>query len=54
VKDVTGLHVAVRHFGTPSISSQIAALRGLLLKPSDNETGRWFKAVVNVSKRFDN
>jgi hypothetical protein len=48
VKGVTGLHVAVRHFGNPSVSSQIAALRALLLKPSDDETGKWFKEVVNV------
>ncbi|THH19962.1 hypothetical protein EW146_g1322 [Bondarzewia mesenterica] len=31
IQEVTGLHVAVRHFGVPSVSTQIAALRRLLL-----------------------
>jgi hypothetical protein len=42
IQEVTGLHVAVRHFGTPSVSTQIAALRRLLLEPQ----GKWFNQVL--------
>jgi hypothetical protein len=49
IQEVTGLHVSVRHFGrTPSVSTQIAALRRLLLEPSEGLTGEWFKKVVEV------
>ncbi|KAF5370700.1 hypothetical protein D9758_002026 [Tetrapyrgos nigripes] len=41
VQEVTGLHVSVRHFGTPSVSTQIAALRRLLLDPK----GKWFEVL---------
>ncbi|KAF9017012.1 hypothetical protein BDZ89DRAFT_1117848 [Hymenopellis radicata] len=46
LKEVTGLHLAVRHFGVPSVSTQIAALRRLLLRPDDGASGQWFKKVV--------
>lgn len=48
LKEVTGLHLAVRHFGVPSVSTQIAALRRLLLRPDDGASGQWFKKVVQV------
>ncbi|KAH9176442.1 carbohydrate esterase family 9 protein [Lactarius sanguifluus] len=38
-QEVTALHVSVGHFGRkPSVSTQIAALRGLLLKLPDDDT----------------
>lgn len=49
LKEVTGVHVAVRHFGVPSVSTQIATLRRLLLHPDDGDAGAWFKKVVDVS-----
>ncbi|OCH88859.1 carbohydrate esterase family 9 protein [Obba rivulosa] len=45
VQDINALHVSVRHFGAPSISTQIAALRHLLLEPGENAEGNWFKDV---------
>ncbi|PCH43667.1 hypothetical protein WOLCODRAFT_153717 [Wolfiporia cocos MD-104 SS10] len=46
VQEVNALHVTVRHFGgTPSISTQIAALRKLLLEPSKGDAGQYFKGV---------
>ncbi|KAL0956500.1 hypothetical protein HGRIS_002644 [Hohenbuehelia grisea] len=46
-KEITGLHVSVRHFGDqPSISTQIAALRRLFLQPAEGDLGRWFKEVI--------
>ncbi|KAF9225904.1 carbohydrate esterase family 9 protein [Gyrodon lividus] len=47
LKDVTAVHVAVVHrSGGTSVSTQIAALRRLLLGPYTGERGTWFKAVV--------
>ncbi|SJL07643.1 uncharacterized protein ARMOST_10993 [Armillaria ostoyae] len=46
LQEVTALHVAVRHFGTPSISTQIAALRRLLLGPYEGDSGKWFEKVT--------
>ncbi|KAH9048372.1 carbohydrate esterase family 9 protein [Lactarius hengduanensis] len=45
VQEVTALHVSVGHFGRkPSVSTQIAALRGLLLKlPDDDSTSKPFR-----------
>lgn len=48
IQEVTGVHVAVRHFGTPSVSTQIAALRRLLLGPSEGAAGSWFKKAADV------
>ncbi|EGO25467.1 hypothetical protein SERLADRAFT_437208 [Serpula lacrymans var. lacrymans S7.9] len=46
-QDVAGLHVAVRHFDNgPSVSTQIATLRRLLLHPVGGESGYWFKEVT--------
>ncbi|KAH8102297.1 carbohydrate esterase family 9 protein [Cristinia sonorae] len=50
LQEVTAVHVSVRHQGaTPSVSSQIGALRRLLLEPehhaSESEAGKWFGDV---------
>lgn len=46
IQDVNALHVTVRHFGSiPSISTQIAVLRKLLLEPGEGEAGEWFEEV---------
>jgi len=46
IQEVTGLHVSVRHFSKPSVSTQIAALRRLLLGSEDGASGYWFKKVT--------
>ncbi|KAF5380445.1 hypothetical protein D9615_004477 [Tricholomella constricta] len=46
IQEVTGVHVSVRHFEKPRISTQIAALRRLLLGPQDGASGYWFKKVT--------
>ncbi|KAG6832608.1 hypothetical protein H0H92_014444 [Tricholoma furcatifolium] len=46
IQEVTGIHVAVRAFSKPSISSQIAALRRLLLGKKDGASGYWFNKVI--------
>ncbi|KAH9930391.1 carbohydrate esterase family 9 protein [Amylocystis lapponica] len=46
IQEVNAVHVTVRHFGSaPSISTQIAALRRLLLEPGKGASGKWFKDV---------
>ncbi|KAF9481555.1 carbohydrate esterase family 9 protein [Pholiota conissans] len=47
LQDITAVHMAVRHRegGVPSISTQIAALRRLLLYPAEGEIGVWFGEV---------
>ncbi|KAH8080277.1 carbohydrate esterase family 9 protein [Cristinia sonorae] len=50
LQDVTALHVAIHHRenGVPSVSSQIGALRRLLLEPDrrpESEAGKWFGDV---------
>lgn len=46
VQGTTAVHVSVRHMGIfPSVSTQIAALRRLLLEPMDGDAGAWFKDV---------
>ena len=53
LSDVTAVHVAVLHQdGGPSVSTQIAALRRLLLGPYTGERGASFEAVVKVHLRF--
>ncbi|KDR75826.1 hypothetical protein GALMADRAFT_69126 [Galerina marginata CBS 339.88] len=47
VQEVTSVHVSVRHFSKPSVSTQIAALRRLLLGPHKGDAGTWFKKVKN-------
>ncbi|KDQ57532.1 hypothetical protein JAAARDRAFT_35246 [Jaapia argillacea MUCL 33604] len=47
VQDAAAVHVSVRHFGgVPSVSTQIAALRHLLLDPPQGDVGRWFKKAA--------
>ena len=48
IQEVTGVHVSVRHFSKLSISTQIAALRKLLLNSQQNSAGGWFKRVADV------
>lgn len=49
IQNVAGLHISIRHFsGTPSISTQIAALRRLLLDPLKGAWTEWLKLVVEV------
>ncbi|KDQ28082.1 hypothetical protein PLEOSDRAFT_1077055 [Pleurotus ostreatus PC15] len=46
VKEVTGFHIAVRHNSKgPSVSTQIALLRRLLLAPVDGALGHHFRDV---------
>ncbi|KAJ3516436.1 hypothetical protein NLJ89_g1119 [Agrocybe chaxingu] len=45
VQEITAVHVSVRHFSKPSVSTQIAALRRLLLEPSEGEAGVWFDKI---------
>ena len=48
IHEVTGVHVSIKHFGEPSVSTQIAALRRLLLGPSKGAAERWFGRVKEV------
>ena len=50
VQNVAGLHVQIGHFGRrPSVSTQMAALRRLLLEPDAmGMSGKWFKSVARV------
>lgn len=53
IQDVAALHISVRHFGgRPTISTQIATLRRLLLDPPKGASARWFKSVIDVSELF--
>ncbi|KAF5354651.1 hypothetical protein D9756_005354 [Leucocoprinus leucothites] len=45
IQDVTGLHVSIGHFTRPSVSSQIATLRRLLLGPPTGAIGAHFHRV---------
>jgi len=47
IQQVTAVHVSVRHTET-SVSTQIAALRRLLLGPREGEAGIWFEKVTQV------
>lgn len=49
IQEVTGVHVSVRYFSKPSVSTQIATLRRLLLGPQDGASGHWFKKVTEVN-----
>ncbi|KAG5639408.1 hypothetical protein H0H81_002940 [Sphagnurus paluster] len=46
IQEVTAVHVSVRHFSKPSVSTQIATLRRLLLGPQEGASGYWFQKVV--------
>lgn len=48
VQTVTAVHVSIRHFSKPSVSTQIAALRRLLLGPYEGAVGDAFSDVVEV------
>ena len=49
VQDIVAVHVAVGHSVTSaSVSTQIAALRHLLLHPPPGEAKKWFQEVANV------
>jgi hypothetical protein len=56
IQDITALHVSVGHFGRkPSISTQIAVLRGLLLKlPDDSsaDASKPFRDAARVRSRL--
>jgi len=38
--------MSVRHFGSPSVSTQIATLRRLLLEVQEGTTGKWFTEIL--------
>ncbi|KAF9462476.1 carbohydrate esterase family 9 protein [Collybia nuda] len=44
-KEVTAVHTSVRHLSKSSVSTQIGALRRLLLGPSKGSVGNWFQRV---------
>lgn len=49
VQRVTALHVALHDMGsTPSISTQVAALRKALKGGLGGESGEWYKAAAKV------
>ena len=48
VRDVAAVHVKLAPEGVPSVSTQVAALRNLLLRPSGDVATR-FEQVTNVS-----
>lgn len=50
VQETAAVHFTIRHFGgTPSVSTQVAALRRLLLvEKQEGETGEIFRAVSEV------
>lgn len=47
-KDAVALHLTIRRLPNTSISTQIAALRRLLFKPSNSAIGFWFGKIVEV------
>lgn len=49
VQDVAALHVSIHRLSELSVSTQIAALRRLLLSPPKDELGRWFAKATAVS-----
>lgn len=49
VQSGSALHVSIHPVGTPSVSTQVAALRHLLLNQSENE-GELGKVIGNIRK----
>ncbi|TDL21725.1 carbohydrate esterase family 9 protein [Rickenella mellea] len=51
LQDTAALHVSVHHSRSvgPSVSTQIATLRRMLLEQRDGEAGKWWKAVSEGS-----
>ncbi|KAJ7183153.1 carbohydrate esterase family 9 protein [Mycena filopes] len=48
LQEVTGVHMAVmQSFSVPSVSTQIALLRKLLLRPVDGPSKEWFQKVAD-------
>lgn len=52
IQGMAGLHVSLGHFSTPSVSSQIATLRRLLLGPNIGSIGAYFHKVKEVNCFF--
>lgn len=52
IQDIAAVHVSVGHNGgTPSVSTQIATLRRLLLGSVGGDVGSWFGRVAEVKHR---
>ncbi|KAA1473973.1 carbohydrate esterase family 9 protein [Dentipellis sp. KUC8613] len=51
IQEVTALHVAISHFGSPSVSTQIAALRKLLTALPEDEDDE-LKAAPQTAEAF--
>ncbi len=49
IQSAGAVHVSVHPSGKPSVSTQIAALRRLLLEPTSGELGLWFDKIRKVS-----
>lgn len=52
IQDVVAIHIAIGHYGGPSISTQIAALRNLLLGKIGGDLGHWAEKVVKVALKL--
>lgn len=49
IQDITTLDLSISHFGgVPSISTQIATLRRLLLDPTKGASAQWFQRVIDA------
>ena len=48
VADVAALHVTIAHGDVPSVSTEIAALRRVLLNPPEGDAGKWYAKVAKV------
>ena len=50
VSDVAALHVSFEHGDVPSVSTEIAAVRHVLLHPPHGEGGKWYAKVAEVRR----
>lgn len=48
IQDISALHVTISHTGTPSASTQIAALRSLLFEAGGGSMKYWFQKIRQV------
>lgn len=48
VSDAAALHVGIVHGDVPSVSTEIAALRHVLLHPPLGDSGKWYTKVAKV------
>ncbi len=48
VQEAGAVHVAIHPIGSPSVSTQIAALRHLLLGETSGDVKEWFKKIKRV------